>query len=180
MTRDVERFMNLTLSLIHPDLFQCGLEMLRSLRQLDGTEATAQKWQSVYTGIAVVCNRLSPAHRDSKSKAEWFDTLLSYSDIGTSPRLLLTDIGLDLEYSSGTVVGCCGMVLKHEVELWGMGDRICLAHFMRESVRKRLNVNPAGWVYRDKYLPGKTIVSQEIFDMTVDVEDADEDYMDVD
>lgn len=171
--------MNLTLSLIHPELFQCGLEILRSLRQTDATETVAQRWQSVYTGIAIICNRLSPAHRDSKSNPEWFDTLLSYSDTSASPRLQLTDIGLDLDYSSGTVVSFCGTVLKHEVELWGMGDRICLAHFMRESVRKRLNVNPAGWVYRDNYLPVKTVASQEKFDMILKVEHADKDDMDV-
>jgi hypothetical protein len=165
MTKYVEQFMNLTLSLIHPELFQCGLEMLRSLRQTDATEGVAHRWQSVYTGIAIICNRLSPAHRDSKSNPEWFDTLLSYSDTTASPRLKLTDIGLDLDYSSGTVVGFCGTVLKHQVESWGMGDRICLAHFMRESVRKRLNVDRAGWVYRDKYLP--------------DAEHADNDDMDL-
>ena len=179
MTKDVEQFMNLTLSLIHPDLFECGLEMLRILRKTQGTEAIAQRWQSIYTGIAIICNRISPAHRDSKGNPEWFDTLLSYSETGASPRLRITDIGLDLEYSSGTVVGFCGSVLKHSVESWGMGDRICYAHFMRESVRNRLNVNRAGWVYQDKYLPIKRSTSQEIFDMVVDLEQVDKDSMNV-
>lgn len=164
--------MNLTLSLINPDLFRTGLDMLKSLRHTHGTEDIALRWQSVYTGIAVICNRLSPLHRDSKGRPEWFDTLLSYSDTGLSPRLFIEDIGLDLDYSSGTVVGFCGSVLQHGVESWGVGDRICYAHFMRESVRARLNVNPAGWVYKDKYLPVAG-AGEEIFD------DADNDAMDV-
>jgi hypothetical protein len=147
--------------------------MLRIIRRADRTEDIAQRWQSVYTGIAVISNRISPTHRDSKSNPEWFDTLLSYSETGSSPRLQLTDLGLDLNYSSGTVVGFCGSVLRHGVETWEMGNRICYAHFMRESVRKRLNVDKAGWVYRDKYLP----VKQEPFDMIVDVDDADIDAM---
>lgn len=60
-----------------------------------------------------------------------------------------------------------------------MGDRICLAHFMRESVRDRFNVNPAGWVYRDKYLPFNANSGQEIFDMVVDVKNEDKDNMDI-
>jgi hypothetical protein len=167
MSNDVENFLNLTLYLINPDLFRMGLEMLQKLRNLDRTKDIAQLWKSVYTGIAIICNRITPLHRDSKGRIEWFDILSSYSESGTSPRLLIEDIGLDLEYSSGTVVGFCGSVLKHGVEAWGQGDRICYAHFMRESVRQRLEVIPASWVYRDIYLPVQTNTGYEDVDMDV-------------
>jgi hypothetical protein len=129
-----------------------GLDMLQKLRNNEGTKAIAKTWQSVYSGISIISNRLSPSHRDSKGRPEWFDTLVSFSATGAHPRLLLEDLGLDLEYSSGTVVSFCGTILKHEVRSWGDGDRICYAHFMRESVRRRLGVPPAGWVYRDIYV----------------------------
>jgi hypothetical protein len=164
-SNDVERFLNLTLSLINPDLFQSGLEMLRKMRSMDETEGIAQQWQSVYTGIAIICNRITPLHRDRKGKPEWFDTLLNYSETGSSPRLVIDDVGLDLEYSSGTVVGFCGTVLKHGVKSWGVGNRICYAHFMREAVRKRLDVAPAGWVYRDKYLPAEASIEEDAMDV---------------
>lgn len=163
---DVEKFINLTLSLIHPDLFQCGLSMLQELRKLDSTRDIAQEWQPVYSGVAIISNRRTPAHRDSKGRAEWFDTLVSYSETGTTPRLFIQDIGIDFDYSGGTVVGLCGSVFQHEVKSWGIGDRVCYAHFMREAVRDRLNVPPAGWVNRVMYLPSQ---KQE-----------DEDRMDVD
>ena len=54
MSDDVEKFLNLTLSLINPDLFQCGLEMLRKLHLSEQTKDIAQQWQLVYTGIAVM------------------------------------------------------------------------------------------------------------------------------
>jgi hypothetical protein len=171
-SNDVERFLNLTLSLINPDLFQTGLEMLRRLRSSDTTEDIAEQWQSVYTGIAIISNRITPPHRDRKGRPEWFDTLLNYSDSATSPRLFIDDIGLDLKYSSGTVVGLCGSVLKHGVKSWDVGNRICYAHFMRESVRKRLDVTPAGWVYRDLYCPTERQTNQEAI--------VDKDAMDVD
>lgn len=152
LTNEVERFLNLTLSLTHPDLFKSGLKMLRRLRRTETTKKVAREWQSVYNGISVISNRMTPSHRDSKGRPQWFDTLTSYSEPSSRPRLLINDLGLDLDYRSGTVVSFCGTVLKHEVQYWGEGDRVCFAHFMRESVRERLDVYPAGWLDRSIYL----------------------------
>ena len=127
--------------------------MLQSLRNSDNTEAVAGNWQSVYTGISIISNRRTPSHRDSKGRPEWYDTLVSYSGPGARPLLSIKDLGLHLKYSSGTVVGLCGTILEHQVSSWGQGDRVCLAHFMRESVRERLGVAAAGWVNREMHLP---------------------------
>ncbi|KAF8810609.1 hypothetical protein BYT27DRAFT_7253591 [Phlegmacium glaucopus] len=62
----VEHFLNLTLSLIHPQLFKTGLLMLRKIRMLPTTREIAQDWPSVYTGIQTISNCLTPGHRDSK------------------------------------------------------------------------------------------------------------------
>ena len=153
LSNDVEKFLNLTLSLTHPDLFKYGCRMLNGLHQLETTKEIAQEWQSIYTGISVISNRRTPSHRDIKDRPEWFDTLMSYSKPGSKPRLLIGDLGLNLEYSSSTVVNLCGSVFKHEVESWGDCDRVCYAHFMREDVGERLEVRPAGWVDQGRYLP---------------------------
>ena len=163
-------FLNLALSLTHPDLYECGLLMLQRLRQLETTKEIAQAWQSVYTGISIINNRTTPSHRDSKGRAEWFDTLMSYSDPCAEPRLLINDIGLDLEYGSGTVVSFCGSVLKHEVQYWGDGDRVCYAHFMRECVRKRLGIPPAGWVDRNTYLLDPNVQGKENGDDSMEID----------
>ena len=152
LSNEIEVFLNMTLSLINPDLFRTGLLMLQRLWEFDPTSDVAKKWQSVYSGIAIICNWRSPLHRDSQGRPEWYDLLLSYNGPGARPLLSVTDLGLNLKYSSGTVVAFCGMILK-QVSSWGKGDRVCYAHFMRESVRERLDVPPAGWVYRDMYLP---------------------------
>lgn len=78
---------------------------------MEETKVVARKWQSVHSGVAIVSNRLTPSHRDSKGRPEWYDTLVSYADSSARPRLLIKDVGLDLEYSSGTVVNLCGSVL---------------------------------------------------------------------
>jgi hypothetical protein len=126
--------------------------MLMKLRELDTTRDIAREWQSVYSGISIISNRKTPSHRDTKGRIEWYDTLLSFSNGSARPRLSIKDLGMELKYSSGTVVSFCGSILEHGVSSWGMGDRVCYAHFMRESVRARLDVPPAGWVNRKRYL----------------------------
>jgi hypothetical protein len=150
-SRDAEVFLNLTLSLIHPELFASGLLMLRGLRVLPPTQTIAREWQSVYTGIQTISNRITPAHRDSKGRPEWFDLLVSYCNGSSTPDFVIKDLSLRLKYSTGTVVAFCGSIFEHEVKEWGDGDRVCYAHFMRESVRARLGVSPAGWVNRKTY-----------------------------
>jgi hypothetical protein len=127
--------------------------MLLKLRVSEHTMEIANKWQSVYTGIAIISNRVTPPHRDSKGKPEWFDLLMNYAGTAANPNLLINDLGLELEYPSGTVVGLCGTIFEHEVRSWGDGDRVCYAHFMREAVRKRLGAADPGWVYQSMYLP---------------------------
>ena len=148
----IENFLNLTLSLINLGLFKQGLDMLHKLCQLDTTKEIAQQWQSVYTGISIICNRRTPFHWDSKGRPEWYNTLVSYSARRTWPLLSIWDLGLDLNYASRTVVSFCGTILEHQVSSWGVRDRICYAHFMWELVRKRLDVSPAGWVKQEIYL----------------------------
>jgi hypothetical protein len=104
---------------------------------------------------------VTPAHRDHKGKPEWFDLLLNYAGIDSAPRLIIADVGLDLEYSSGMVVGLCGTIFEHEVRSWGDGDRICYAHFMQEAVRKHLEADDPGWVYQKTYLPETAGTSQD-------------------
>jgi hypothetical protein len=150
-SREVEKIINLTLSLIHPGQFHCGLQMLKKLRGMKETKKVALRWQSVCTGVSVISNRISPIHRDRKGRPEWYDILANFFQGGSSPRFLVSDLGLDLNYSSGTVIGFCGGILRHEVKPWGKGDRVCYAHFMREEVRERLEVAPGTWSSRSNY-----------------------------
>ena len=56
LSNPVEGFLNVALSLIHPDLFCCGLDMLKELRKRDGSRQIANEWQLVFTGIVVIVN----------------------------------------------------------------------------------------------------------------------------
>jgi hypothetical protein len=150
-SKNVENLINLTLSLINPGQFQCGLQMLKKLRRLKNTKKVAVYWQSVFSGVSVIANRITPIHRDKHGRPEWFDMLANYCRSGSSPRFLVNPIGLDLDYSTGTVIGFCGNILEHQVRAWGEGDRVCFAHFMRDAVREKLQVPFSGWVELSTY-----------------------------
>jgi hypothetical protein len=135
-SEDLKTLMNLTLFLIHSGLFKMGLDMLRKMCGLPDTEKIARYWQLVYIGIAIICNCLTPSHRNSKGRPEWYDVLVSYSGPGMRPML-------SIQWD------CCQGLWNHLQAsgiFMGMGNRVCYAHFMRESVRKRLGVPLAGWV----------------------------------
>jgi hypothetical protein len=120
-TKDAEKFLNLALSLIHPNLFQCRVLMLQKLQDLKTTKAIALEWQSVYTGIHIISNCITPPHHDSKGQLEWFDILASHCGTGSTPHLLVQDLGLDLDYRSGTIVGLSRTIFEHAVRAWGGG-----------------------------------------------------------
>jgi hypothetical protein len=125
--------------------------MLTKLRDGKETKGVALKWQSVCTGVSVIGNRVTPYHRDNKGGYQLYDLLANYFEGGSPPRFLVSDLGLDLNYPSGTVIGLCGKILEHGVKAWCRGERVCYAHFMREEVRERLKVPPATWSSRSFY-----------------------------
>ena len=154
-TKSVERFLNLTLALIHPELHVCGMEILNKLQCYTTNTKITSEWESTYTGIQVISNQVTPGHWDSKGCPEWYDLLVRIGK-GSLSTLLVNAISLELAYHPGTVVGLCRTILEHEVHAWGQGDWVCYAHFMWEAVRQQLRVNPVGWVMQNtygKYLP---------------------------
>ena len=154
ISNNAKMFLNLTLSLIYPELSKCGLSMLWKPWQFEMTKNVALKWQSIYTGIVIISNGATPSHWALKGRPEWFDLLLNYSGMSNRAQLLIKDLGLTLEYSTRMVVGFCGSILQHEVRSWGSSNRVCYMHFMWELVRKHLDVPPGGWVNRSVYNPG--------------------------
>ena len=133
-------------------MYDSGRLALEEHKKQELTGQIGKKWKSVYMGIQVISNRLTPAHRDSKGQPHWYDLLVSLGH-GGIPELSLEDLGLKLRYPTGTVVGLCGNLLKHEVKYWGHGERVCYAHFMRTAVLNTLGCSMGDWVRADDYAP---------------------------
>jgi hypothetical protein len=67
------------LGVIHPVLYGAGLKTLIHLRQspLIESQDVLLKWTSVFSGISVICNHLTPEHRDDQSRHHWYDLVVS-------------------------------------------------------------------------------------------------------
>jgi hypothetical protein len=103
-----------------------------------------RNWPSIFTGISVMTNRVTPTHLDGKGEHSGYDCLVS---IGTAnaAELNLADLGAVFPYPPRTVVFLTGRVLKHEVKEWGDGDRTCYAHWTRQAVFKKYGFSPTEW-----------------------------------
>jgi hypothetical protein len=142
---------NNILSLIHPSLYENAMDALNFLRCDRSTAWAAENWHSAFTGIAVISNRRTIPHLDRLGSEAWYDILFGFGTYHKA-KLLMPEIGLSMEYSSGTAVALCGNALHHEVQEWGDGDRICYAMFMRREVLKRFGCHFVGWSTRNTYL----------------------------
>ena len=138
------------LAVMNPALYDAGWETVKRLRATPeiGSHILNQ-WASVFSGIAVISNRDTPAHRDNNSRWHWHEmlaTLGSYRNCS----LELPGLGISLEYSPGTVVGFLGNTLEHEVRGFE-GDRVCYAYFMRDNVYDWAKVAASDWMYTKYY-----------------------------
>jgi len=149
-TAPAEEYLNALMSVIHPDLHAAGERALDRLRKQDSTSEIACKWTSIFTGIQTISNRVTPSHRDSRGRPQWYD-LITVVGTGSAAKLILPGLGVDLAYTPGAVVGLCGSIIEHEVKHWGSGDRVCYAHFMRKAVLERLGCHSEAWVNIQMY-----------------------------
>ncbi|KAG2056556.1 hypothetical protein BDR06DRAFT_879685 [Suillus hirtellus] len=64
-------------------------------------------WASIYTRVTVMCNRLSPYHRDLKCPPEGFNILTS---IGSYRQAMmhLINLGINIAYDPSIMVGYSG------------------------------------------------------------------------
>lgn len=138
------------LAVIHPELYDAGLQTIERLRSTPeiGAQAVINQWASVFSGVAVISNRRTPKHRDGGTMNHWYDmlaTLGSYRNCNFE----LPGLRITLDYGPGTVVGLLGKVLEHAVPNFD-GDRVCYAYFMKNNVHEWAKAPSGNWM-RTKY-----------------------------
>lgn len=116
--------------------------------QMPSIAPLATKWVSLFHGISVISNRITPPHIDRSGSWSWFDQLISFGSYDYAV-LKLDELGLSLDYRSGTVVQFSGNLLTHEVGEWDHGDRICFAYLVKKSIFDFLKVPLPSWSYLD-------------------------------
>jgi hypothetical protein len=142
--------------LICPDQFSIGT---RAINILQGREEPKLKkwhdnvllWPSFFSGLEVISNRITPPHCDAQAGASDYDFLVS-AGRHKEAWLELPDINTRLSYKPCTVVAICGKVLCHAMPSWDGGERLCIAHFIRDNVHMRLELPRPDWVNNGQYL----------------------------
>ncbi|KAI6046731.1 hypothetical protein EDC04DRAFT_2982725 [Pisolithus marmoratus] len=105
-----EKFWNTIADVVLPDLAGVGKEAISAKQHWVITQPPSPvRWPSIYLGIDVIVNQETPPHQDQAS----------------APSLL----GL----VPGTMIYLAGKVLTHSVPKWGKGERIALAHYMKDA-----------------------------------------------
>ncbi|KAG2010536.1 hypothetical protein CC2G_013352 [Coprinopsis cinerea AmutBmut pab1-1] len=128
------------LSVIHPAMFECGLDVLANLNagriknvdEVDILRKVLQCWSSPFTAFSLILNRETPVHKDGLSPPFSYDLLYTggfYEDA----RLEVHGIGLRVRYVPGTVVALLAGVFPHGVSSVN-GERFCIAHFFRKPI----------------------------------------------
>ena len=145
------------LAVVHPDLFDTGMEAINRLghggynigEDPDRADVLSV-WPSAFNGMSAIINRDTPSHRDTNSRAEWYDILVT---IGRYQNLFLDFPGLNLKlkYEGGTVVAFSGRLLLHRVE-GCKEERICLAMYMRDNLHHRLGLPAPTWMHQQHYI----------------------------
>lgn len=137
------------LGVVHPHLYKAGMDVYREMQTLPEVAEASRHWGSVFTAIGIVSNRQSPLHRDTGTRAAWYDILTS---VGGDAESVMEwpSLGLRLQYRSGTTVVFSGYTLTHSVPL-SAEDRFCIAYYMKENVHARFGIEGAGWMKADHY-----------------------------
>lgn len=159
LSQHITHLLNAVTAVTHLELYRAGSEAIHKIMNVDTMAPTVKHrlhensnmWTSVFSGVSIISNRITPSHRDKGGDFPWYDLLLS---IGThqTAYLKLPDIDATMSYKPGTVVLLCGKILSHAVDDWSGGERICWAYYMRNWVHERLGIMNPSFVERSKYV----------------------------
>ncbi|KAK7434929.1 hypothetical protein VKT23_019932 [Stygiomarasmius scandens] len=134
---DLQVIISLILSIIHPVLFDAAKEVLDYCvkpSSHDGeTFEWASRWNSVFTALTVISDRITPEHVDSRGSPRYFDALVSLGT-ATSPKIAFKELDSTFSYKAGTIIFFAGRGWTHEVGDWGSGARVCYASYIRREM----------------------------------------------
>lgn len=138
------------LSIIQPELYELGLRAFDQLVDDPTLVATPaddllnvlQQWAAPFNAVSIISNRETPIHHDVGSRPAWSDLLLALGEYEDG-RLELPTLGIVYQYNAGTMVAFSGCAFSHGAKC--VGNRACIAWYMRDNVMKRLGLPLCGW-----------------------------------
>lgn len=91
----------------------------------------------VMEGRAIMYNHQTPEHSDTKDPLPAWAVMITFGKFVVGGCLFVQRLCLCIQYLPGDVIVIRGRLLPHEVEEWGLGQRISIAHFTHESLWKQ-------------------------------------------
>jgi hypothetical protein len=138
------------LSVIHPELFDMGVEALRALESepdlCDNPGRLLEVlrfWHLPFSALSVISNRLTPLHCDTGGRAEWMDLLLALGEYDNG-RFGVPLFGYTFKYNPGSVIALSSKIFWHGTTC--EGDRACISFYMKDNVLNRLGLPSGNWV----------------------------------
>ena len=110
--------MGAVLSIIHPELYEIGWEVLKKVANhlemvKDGEDIleVLRLWSTPFSGYGLISNCITPLHWDNNSQGPWYDCLTTIGEYENGARLRLKNLGLELDYASGMMVFLLGKLV---------------------------------------------------------------------
>ncbi|KAI6115786.1 hypothetical protein EDD17DRAFT_1478847, partial [Pisolithus thermaeus] len=112
------------------------------------------RWPSIYLGIDVIVNQETPPHLDQVSAPSLLDLVVS---LGThDAQFYISELGTIFCYQPGTMIYLAGKLLTHSVPKQETGERIALAHYMKDAVHNRFGLARPAFTKQRGILTGKS------------------------
>ena len=133
------------LSIMHPKLFLVASEVLAKCRADPGDFATTLRlWPTCFNALHLIVNRETPFHRDTSARPGWLDLLISLGSYGKMGIMGLRNLGVSVDYGTGSIVMLTSRVVMHGVPP-APADRLCLAWYMKDIIHHQMGVPDPGW-----------------------------------
>ena len=145
------------LSIIHPQLYEQGMEALCRLETENGFVDDEEElymalkhWTPPFSALSVITNRSTPVHHDTKGRNEWIDVLVPLEEKDSTGIMTFPGLGISIRYNPSTIVGVAGKVVSHGAAFEG-GERGCISYYMCNKVHERLGVPAGTWMNTSIY-----------------------------
>jgi len=88
----------------------------------------------IMEGRAIMFNRKTPSHTDRLDPFHAWATMITFGNFTEGGECRIQRLKLRIRYFPGDAIIIRGRILAHEVESWGPGQRISIAHFTHTAL----------------------------------------------
>jgi hypothetical protein len=88
----------------------------------------------IMEGRAIMFNRRTPTHTDRLDPVRAWATMITFGKFSEGGECYIKRLKLRIRYLPGDAIIIRGRILAHEVEEWGSGQRISIAHFTHTAL----------------------------------------------